>query len=70
MERERATWISEETQRLAYQRISLRQRHLVEQRELRKATRRFQVSLQEDRKWRVSTMGTYIEALIVAGQMR
>ena len=43
---EMVSWISEETCRLADQRISLEKRHLVDQREFRTVTRRFQTALQ------------------------
>ena len=63
-------WISEPTCSLEDQRISQRRRHLVDQQELRMAARRFQASLQEDRIWKVGTMGMDIESPIAAGHMR
>ena len=46
---------------------SLRRIQPVDQQELRMAKMRFQVELQEDRRQRVSKTGTYIEAMIAAG---
>ena len=67
---ERSMWVSEETQRLENQRMSLKRRHLEDQREIWTATMCFQESLQEDRRWRVSTALTGIEYFVVEVQTR
>ena len=68
--RDKATWISEATWRLVDNKKKTRRRHMMGQLELRAATRVFQASLQEDRIWRVSTVGEGIEALVVEYHMR
>ena len=69
-EQERAAWIPEATCRFSDQRTSLRWIHPMDQCKIRTATRHFQAALQEDRRQRVSTTGTDIEALIVEGRTR
>ena len=59
-----APWILEITWRLAEQRTALRRTHTADQRKIRRATRRFQVELKEDRRCRVSKSGKEIETLV------
>ena len=66
----RAMWISEVTWRLADQRTPLRRKHPVDQRGLRTASRRFQATLKEDRRRRLSMTGTNIKALLTEGKTR
>ena len=64
---ERATWISEATWRLSDQRTDLRRSHPMDQWGLWMTSRRFQVTLQEDRRQKVSAMGEKTKALLTAG---
>ena len=55
---------------MSYKRISLKRNEIVGQRGTQTASRRFQATLQEDRRWRVSKMGENIEVLLTSVHTR
>ena len=65
-----ASWISDETWRLADRITELVQTHTEKQQSRRAATRRFQASQREDRRCRVSKEGEEIESLVENDQLR
>ena len=64
--RERAAFL-EANWRLEDHKSTLRLNHPVYQQGPQTSSRRFQAALQEDRRWRVSTTGVKIEALLAEG---